>query len=378
MLSPEIFYNTLIKNGIEFFCGVPDSLLKSICGYISDNTTSNNHIITSNEGGAIGVGIGYHLATNKVPLIYMQNSGLGNAINPLLSLADPDVYSIPMFLLVGWRGMPSEKDEPQHVKQGRIMIPLLESMEIPYAILPQDNDELDNCIINSLEIAKKKSSPFVLIAKKNHFQSYDYNLKINNSLKMTREEALKIIISHLNDSDLVISTTGMASREIFEYREEDNKNHSNDFLTVGGMGHASQIALGVSSQCLDRQVICIDGDGAAIMHFGSLIINATESSKNFKHIIINNGAHDSVGGQLTAGFAINITKVAKKIGYNTLKSAANKEELSFKIQKLLQLDGPALLEVKVKKGYRKSLGRPTTTPVENKSGFMENISNRNK
>ena len=378
MLSPENFYKILIKNDIDFFSGVPDSLLKSICGYISDNTSSNNHIITSNEGGAIGVGIGYHLATNKVPLIYMQNSGLGNAINPLLSLADPDVYSIPMLLLIGWRGMPGVKDEPQHVKQGRIMIPLLESMEIPYAILPDDDDDLDNCIINSLKIAKKKSSPFVLIAKKNHFHPYDYSLNDNNNLKMTREEALKIIINNLSDSDLIVSTTGMASREIFEYREEINKSHNNDFLTVGGMGHASQIALGISNQCLDRQVICIDGDGAAIMHFGSLIINATESSKNFKHIIINNGSHDSVGGQLTAGFKVDITKIANNIGYKTLKSSLNEEELSNGIKKLLQLDGPALLEVKVKKGYRKSLGRPTTTPEENKIGFMQNINNTTK
>ena len=378
MLSPEKFYKILVKNDIEFFCGVPDSLLKSICGYISDHTTSNNHIIASNEGGAVGIGIGYHLATNKVPLIYMQNSGLGNAINPILSLADPDVYSIPMLLLVGWRGMPGVKDEPQHVKQGRIMIPLLESMEIPFSVLPQNDDGLYDCIFNSLKIVKKKSTPFVLIAKKNHFHTYNFSSRIDKNLNMTREEALKIIISHLNDSDLVVSTTGMASREIFEYREEINKSHNNDFLTVGGMGHASQIALGISNQCLDRQVICIDGDGAAIMHFGSLIINATESSKNFKHIIINNGAHDSVGGQLTAGFEIDITKIASNIGYKTLKCSLSKQELSSSMKKLLQSDGPALLEVKVKKGSRKSLGRPTTTPIENKNGFMQNLINRIK
>ncbi len=378
MLSPEKFYKILARNDIEFFCGVPDSLLKSMCGYISDHTTSNNHIIASNEGGAIGIGIGYHLATNKVPLIYMQNSGLGNAINPILSLADPDVYSIPMLLLVGWRGMPGVKDEPQHVKQGRIMIPLLESMEIPYAVLPQNDDELSDVILGSLKTIKKKPSPLVLIAKKNHFHTYNFSSSNDNNLNMTREEALKIIISHLNDSDLVVSTTGMASREIFEYREEINKSHSNDFLTVGGMGHASQIALGISNQCLGRQVICIDGDGAAIMHFGSLIINASESSKNFKHIIINNGAHDSVGGQSTAGFKIDITKIANDIGYKTLKSSSNRQELSSSMRKLIKLDGPALLEVKVRKGSRKSLGRPTTTPIENKIGFMQNISYKNK
>jgi len=375
MLSPKIFYKNLIDNDINFFTGVPDSLLKSICGYIADKTPVKNHIISSNEGSAVAIGIGYHLATDKIPMIYMQNSGLGNAINPLLSLADPAVYSIPMLLLIGWRGMPGQHDEPQHKKQGRVMIPMLDSMEIPYSILPNEDKDISKFICDIIKHSKDFSCPFAIIVKKGQFSKYDYNFEQNKSLTMTREEAIKIIIDQLGDSELIVSTTGMASREIFEYRQKIKHDHDRDFLTVGGMGHASQIALGISNQCLERQVVCIDGDGAALMHLGSLIINATEGKKNFKHIIINNGAHDSVGGQNTVFFKADLTGIVRKLGYNTLESVSTKENLKNSVKKLLNIDGPAFLEVKVIKGSRENLGRPTKSPIMNKISFKKNLKN---
>src|SRR5690554_2042572 len=135
MIATDQFYQNLISNGVEFFTGIPDSLLKDICAYITDNTSKKRHVIAANEGGAIALATGYHLATGKTPLVYMQNSGLGNAVNPLLSLADSEVYSIPMLLMIGWRGEPGVKDEPQHIKQGEVMTAMLDSMEIPWFVL---------------------------------------------------------------------------------------------------------------------------------------------------------------------------------------------------------------------------------------------------
>tara|TARA_B100001248_G_scaffold233181_1_gene194549 strand:- start:8784 stop:9923 length:1140 start_codon:yes stop_codon:yes gene_type:complete len=375
MINPESFFKNLIKNDITFFSGVPDSLLKNICGYISDNADENNHIIAANEGNAMALGIGYHLATSKLPLIYMQNSGLGNIVNPLLSLADPDVYSIPILILIGWRGKPGIKDEPQHKKQGRITLDLLEVMEIPYEILSPktSNEEAGKIIMRLSEKALKNNKPHAIVVNKDSFSEYETKQDNNADYQLIREDAIKQIINSIEEKDIVVSTTGVTSRELFEYREELRQEHKKDFLTVGGMGHANQIALGIAIQKPSKKVICIDGDGAILMHMGSLAINGNLNCKNFKHILINNGAHDSVGGQPTVGDKVDFQSIAKACGYDLILKANTKDELDKCLESIKSFEGSVFLEIKVIKGFRKNLGRPNKTPGENKFDFMKFI-----
>jgi len=370
MLNCESFFNLLKENQIDFFTGVPDSLLKYFCYYIIDNTNQKNHIISANEGGAIALTSGYYLSTGKIGLVYMQNSGQGNSINPLVSLTNPDVYSIPMLLLIGWRGEPSKKDEPQHIKQGRITLDFLTSLGIPYEILPDSLEETEKIIEKAIRYMREKSAPFALVVKKDTFEKYDLKNKIENYFELNREEAIKLVIDALSSEDIVISTTGKISRELFEYREKLKQDHDKDFLTIGSMGHASQVALGIALQKPNRQVYCFDGDGSVIMHMGSLAIIGQQSPKNFKHIVFNNGAHDSVGGQPTAGFAIDFSLIAKACGYDEIFKTETAEEINEKMKLLKEIKGPVLLEIKVNKGSRKDLGRPTITPIENKKYFM--------
>jgi len=373
MIHPEFFFNVCKKEDVDFFSGVPDSLLKNICSYIADNTPSENHIIAANEGNALAIGVGYHLSTGKVPLIYMQNSGLGNVINPLLSLADQDVYSVPLLMMIGWRGEPGVKDEPQHKKQGRVTVALLEAMEIPYKVLTADSniEEAEVTLKAMLSIAKKENKPCALLIKKGFFEDYKFQSDILYERPLYREQAIEIIVNNLNEPDIVVSTTGVASRELFEYREKLKSGHERDFLTVGGMGHVSQIALGIALQKKNRQVYCLDGDGSLIMHMGTLAINASMNCRNFKHIVFNNSAHDSVGGQPTVGDRIDIASIASNVGYQWVKMVSEESEIRLALNEMADVDTPALLEIQVKKGFRKDLGRPTTTPIQNKEIFMK-------
>ena len=373
MVSPKSVYDSLKKNNIDFYTGVPDSLLKYFCSYVADHTGKDNHVIAANEGNSIALGIGYYLSTKKLPLIYMQNSGLGNAINPLLSLADSDVYSIPMILMIGWRGEPLVKDEPQHKKQGRIMLELLKAMEIPYEVLSKDDNEISmnkkvsNIINNSL----KNNHPSAIVVKKNTFEKYIQKDSENKQYDMSREEAIKIITNAISDKDIVVSTTGVTSRELFEYTKDKNLSHKNNFYTVGGMGHASQIALGIAMQNKSRNVYCFDGDGAIIMHMGSAAIIGQQKCKNFKHIVFNNGCHDSVGGQPTVGHDIDMQKIATSMNYDHVIQIKNEDELKSNLLNFINFKGSVFIEIKIKKGYRDNLIRPTTTPEENKQSLMD-------
>jgi len=375
MVDVKVFFNSLITNNIGFFSGVPDSLLKDICAYITDNVGPKSHIIAANEGNALSIGIGYHLASGKLPFIYMQNSGLGNIVNPLLSLADPDVYSVPMLLMIGWRGEPNVKDEPQHKKQGRVTLEILEAMEVPYQVLSMDtsDEKAKEIIKKASKEALKNNAPYAIVVKKGTFSEYKLKKDETANFPLFREDAIKIIVDNLDDKDIVVSTTGVASRELFEYREELKQGHEKDFLTVGGMGHANQIALGIALQKPDRSVFCLDGDGAALMHMGSMAINGNIECDNFKHIVFNNGAHDSVGGQPTVGYTINFQSIAKASGYDLVLQAKTNDEVVKCIEDLKGFKGKVFLEIKVKKGFRKDLGRPTTTPKENKQNLMKFI-----
>ena len=373
MISPEFFVKTLRKNGIDFFAGVPDSLLKYICAYIADHVDGSHNIITANEGAAIGLAAGYHLATGKAGVVYMQNSGEGNIINPLASLTDKEVYNIPVLLLIGWRGRPGVHDEPQHVKQGKVTTGLLDVMGISYEVLSKEESQAAAQISKASE-ALKRNDVYALVVEKDTFSEYKLQNVETNDLTMTREEAIQTVASALAPTDVIVSTTGMISRELFEARTAWGQGHEKDFLTVGSMGHASQIALGIALSKKDRRVWCFDGDGATIMHMGSMAIVASKKPANYVHVIFNNGAHDSVGGQPTVGLKIDLPAIAKAVGYTESYSVSTKQELISLLNSQFK-KGPVLLEIKVKKGNRKDLGRPTTTPIENKEAFMNNLKN---
>ena len=373
MLSPKNYLNLLIDNKIDFFVGIPDSALKNFTSYITDHVCKQNDIIAANEGACIGLATGYHLTTGKVPLVYMQNSGLGNAINPLLSLADDKVYQIPMIIMIGWRGEPGVKDEPQHLKQGEITLSLLESMGMPYIVIDSDEKKAIEQTKNLIKETIDKSTPHFIVVRPTVFEKYKLKTEIISDYIMSREDALKIVIDSLDDNDIVVSTTGKLSRELFEYREKLNQTHEKDFLTVGSMGHTSAIALGIALQKKDRKVFCLDGDGSILMHTGTLATIGYHNPKNFFHIVFNNGAHESVGGQPTVGLDVDFKKVAKGYLYENVRTVESKLDLYKALDELRNKKGSYLLEIKVAINTRKDLGRPTTTPIENKNAFMSNL-----
>ena len=372
MIQPKAFIERLQHGGIDFFAGVPDSLLKNLCAYITDNVAREKNIIAANEGNAVGLAAGYHLATGKVGCVYMQNSGEGNIVNPLLSLVDEDVYRIPMLLIIGWRGEPGVHDEPQHVKQGKVTLSLLEAMHVPYAVL---DEHWEQQVQQAIETIRKTNGVYTLIIRKGTFDEYVLQNQTVSSLPLTREEAIKLVVDKLQIDDIVVSTTGMISRELFEYREAKQQGHGADFLTVGSMGHASQIALGIALQKPERRVFVFDGDGALLMHMGGMAIIGDYCPKNLVHIVFNNGAHDSVGGQPTVGQKIDVVSIAKAVGYTDVTSVDNTEALSDSLNQLSEskMKGVSLININVRKGNRKDLGRPTTTPVQNKEAFMKNL-----
>ena len=369
MLSPKFFIDTLRNNGIDFFAGVPDSLLKNICAYISDTVDETHNIIAANEGSAVALAAGHYLATGKPGMVYMQNSGEGNTVNPLASLTDKEVYNIPVFLLIGWRGQPGVHDEPQHVKQGKITTNLLDVMGIKYQVLSKDEAKASDQISLLISHMSESKEAVALVVEKDTFEPYPLTSD-EAFYPMSREEAIGSVASVLGDKDIIVSTTGMISRELFEYRVAMGQNHERDFLTVGSMGHASQIALGIALEKTDREVWCFDGDGACIMHMGGMAIIASKSPKNYMHVVFNNGAHDSVGGQPTVGLRIDLPSVAKSVGYPHVYSVDNKADLNVILSEAKNLEGPVFIEIKVRKGNRKDLGRPTTTPVQNKEALM--------
>ena len=375
MIRPQFFYDTLAGYGLDFYAGVPDSLLKNLCAYITDHADGAHNIIAANEGGAMGLAAGHYLATGQIPVVYMQNSGEGNIINPLASLTDPDVYNIPVLLVIGWRGKPGVHDEPQHVKQGKVTTGLLNVMGIDYTVLSKDEDKAAGQIQKAVNYMQATKQCYALVIEKDTFDAYTLQNVEKNDLTLSREDAIQIVASALGKKDVIVSTTGMISRELFEYRAAKNEGHERDFLTVGSMGHASQIALGIALEKQDRRVWCFDGDGATIMHMGSMAIVAQKAPKNYIHVVFNNGAHDSVGGQPTVGLNIDLPAIAKAVGYQRVLSVDTKNDLEKSLTSdllpLTSQEGPIFIEVKVKKGNRKDLGRPTTTPIQNKEALMQ-------
>jgi phosphonopyruvate decarboxylase len=364
VLSPKDFFDALRSSNVALFAGVPDSLLKDFCAYVTDNAPRERHVITANEGSAVALVMGHYLATGELGMVYMQNSGLGNTVNPLTSLADPAVYGIPMLLMVGWRGRPDEHDEPQHVQMGRVTLATLHAIGIKTTILPDTMEEAKAALELAIADAKGRSAPHALVVKKGTFDGYKLQAKDTNSYSLTREAAIEQIVAALPADACVVATTGMPSRELFEIRERRKETHGSDFLTVGGMGHASQIALGVALARPNRKVVCLDGDGAVLMHMGGLTTIGQLAPKNYYHVVLNNGAHDSVGGQPTVAFDVDLPAVARASGYPHTSAATDEASLAAALTSFFAGEGPSLLEVRVKKGARKDLGRPTQSPAD--------------
>lgn len=358
--------------GADFYTGVPDSQLKALCDclYSKYGTDPKKHIIAANEGNCTAIAAGYHLATGKVPVVYMQNSGEGNIINPAASLLNELVYGIPELFIIGWRGEPNVHDEPQHIYQGMVTLKLLEDMDIAYCVLTKETteEEVTEAVKGFRELfSAGKSAAFVV--KKGALQ-YDGKAVYKNDAKMLREEIIRHITAASGD-DIIVSTTGKASRELFEIREQDNSGHKRDFLTVGSMGHSSSIALGIALNKPDKTVWCIDGDGAMLMHMGSAAVIGSVSPKNLIHIVINNGAHETVGGMPTAAGSADLTGIARSCGYLNTYRAETYEELDKALCEAKISQQLTFIEAVCAIGARSDLGRPTTTAMENKQGFMK-------
>ena len=339
----------------DFFTGVPDSQLKALCNWLmaTYGIDPKHHIIAANEGNAAALAAGYHLATGKVPVVYMQNSGEGNIINPVASLLNDKVYGIPCLFIVGWRGEPGVHDEPQHIYQGLVTVKLLEDMDIASYVIGKDTTEgeVHAKLAEYQELwAKGKQCAFIV-----------------------REDIIRHIAAATGE-DPIVSTTGKASRELFEIREANGQGHGYDFLTVGSMGHSSSIALGIALQKPEKKVWIIDGDGAVLMHMGSMAVMGSMGPKNVVHIVINNGAHETVGGMPTVARKIDLAEIAKGCGYAHAESVGDFEALDGALKEAKARNELTFIEVKCAIGARDDLGRPTTTAKENKENFMRCIS----
>lgn len=379
MIEPAAFARHLGDLGIRLATGVPDSLLTHLVAHLLTAWPPSRHVVAANEGAAIGIAMGHHLRTGGLPLVYLQNSGVGNTVNPLLSLADRAVYAVPMLLLVGWRGEPGVPDEPQHVTQGRVMTALLDALELPWAVLPADPADAWPAVQAAVAAARDGSTPSVLLVRKGTFApGPPAPLPPAPADLATREEALVAVAEAIGPGRIVVSTTGMLSRELFEHRERTGQPGDRDLLTVGGMGHASSIALGMALGGADggsarEEVWCLDGDGALLMHLGSLAVIAQAAPPGYMHVVVNNGVHDSVGGQPTAIAAVDVPGAALALGY---RHAARTEDLAAipdAVAALRRAGGPALLEVRVRPGARPDLGRPTRTPLESRDRFARAV-----
>lgn len=378
MIDPGNFVEVLQKNGISFFTGVPDSLLKDVCAYINQKLPASSHIIATNEGSAVGLAIGHYIATKNTALVYMQNSGLGNAVNPLASLADSMIYGIPVLLMIGWRGeiyndKKQYKDEPQHMKQGQITLDQLDLLGISWEIVDADCD-MEAKVKKLTKLAKDQSAPVAMVVRKGTFSAFKEEFSEDKALPK-REKVIAGILDHLPDNFPIVSTTGMASRELFELRKFKNSGHQRDFLTVGGMGHALAIASGISSARSNIKVVCIDGDGALLMHMGALAISS--QINNLIHIVLNNGAHDSVGGQPTRASELSLSDIARCCGYSLSLLIDDFTNITEIINEVVSFKGSVFLEIKCRRGSREDLGRPDRTPLENRDelmNFLESIS----
>lgn len=368
MLKPKEFYNLLTKLGVNFYAGIPDTLLSPFCNYIQDH--ANNHFICANEGNAVGMGIGHYLSTGEIPCVYLDNSGLGNALNPIYSLADSEVYSIPLLVIVSWRGESGTNDEPQFAKQGKVMLPSFGASEVHYDILPSNPDRAKAMITSVLAKVRDEKCPYFLIVKKGAFDEYSSNSYYENNYELTRDEVIAKITENFSQAKIV-ATCGEISKELYNQREKLGLEHHQDFLSIGAMGHCCSIATGVANTT-DKEVICLDADESLLMHLGSMAIAGQTRKENFKHIILNSGVHNSLETQPTAGHRINFRRIAKSCGYRDAMIIEDSKQLQEGLY-FLKKKGPLLLDVRIKLNPKQDLTSIDTSPKELKKLFMEKI-----
>lgn len=369
-MRAETFVESIKSLGITTITGVPDSALQPFCNYLNKGEHDFSHFVPANEGAAVGIAIGTYLATGKPACVYMQNSGIGNIVNPVTSLANQAVYDIPMLFVIGWRGEPGKKDEPQHRFMGEITEDILEVLAIPHAVLNAEmsEEEVKQLFVQA-EQALKEHKQYAIIVKRDALEA-ESGKSYENSYTLGREDAIAEIIKSVSTEDIIVSTTGKISREVYEQCDKIVGHHKQAFLTVGGMGHAGMIAFGIANQRKDKKVYCLEGDGAVLMHMGELAFLAKQGPENYVHICLNNDAHESVGGMPTGAVGQDFYKVAEKCGYRYAVCVDNMEDLKEELKKAKSQKGPVFLEIKVKIGARADLGRPKETAVENRDNFM--------
>lgn len=360
MITPDDFIDWLADAGVTNYVGVPDSTLKSLLLTIDSHPRVARHVIAANEGGAVGFAVGVYLESAAPAAVYLQNSGLGNAVNPITSLAHREVYGTPIVLIIGWRGEPGRPDEPQHMVQGRITRELLEIIDVPFVVLDQNGDTARAQVSSLLQSIEGSPGPVAIVVSAGTFDTSEATEASQTGLSMTREEALSEVLSVIPKGDRIIATTGMLGRELWELRQKNNQSTETDFLVVGGMGHASAIAHGVAAANPEKVVWCLDGDGSLLMHLGSLAIIGNAQPPNLKHVVFNNYSHDSVGGQATAASSLDFEGLCHSVQYSWGGSTANGADISGLVRNLADTLGPALIELKVEKGARSDLGRPPT------------------
>lgn len=365
------FISQIKKLGIKTLSGVPDSALKPFCDYINGvGKEQFTHYVPANEGAAVGIAIGEYLATGIPVCVYMQNSGLGNIVNPITSLANEEVYGIPMLLLIGYRGEPGTKDEPQHKYMGKITEPLLDALGIEHVVLGKELSEQEvDAGFDRAAQKLREGKQFAFVLKRDFLVNEQKSVYTNHN-SLVREDAIAEIIKALDTSDVVISTTGKISREVYEQSDKIKGSHAQDFLTVGGMGHASMIAFGIAKEAEEKRVYCLDGDGAELMHMGSLAFIAKQNPNNLVHICLNNEAHESVGGMPTGCVGLSYAKVAETVGYEFVYCVDTIEELKQVLNEIKGKRKLTFIEIKVAMESRADLGRPKETAAENKDNFM--------
>ena len=372
-MKADKLLQALEQRGIHTIIGVPDSTLKQFCDGLQNYKGNINHYVPVNEGAAVGLAVGSYLADGKPACVYMQNSGIGNAVNPIASLANRDVYGFPMLFLVGWRGEPGVKDEPQHVFQGKITCKLFEVLSIPYEVIDKDTTwEQMESILQKARETMYSGNQFAIIVKKGTFEK-EISYKWENGNKLNREQVLSTILKESGQGSVIVSTTGKISRELYEQSDLIYRNHENIFMTVGGMGHASMIALGIANKRPEQRIICVDGDGAALMHMGAFAFIASQDPENFVHIVINNQSHESVGAMPTGCQKVNFSELAKTTGYAWKKRVSNEDELNQALCKMKEEKGPILLEILVSLDSRADLGRPKESAKQNSESFVKYI-----
>lgn len=350
MLDQKFVFQGLAKYGITFYTGVPDSFLNGFCDYALINFPERN-IIAANEGNAIAIAAGHYFASREIPLVYMQNSGMGNAVNPLVSLVDRNLYAVPMILLIGWRGQPGIGDHPQHELQGEITLNMLDMMHIPYAILKDDETEFMAILAKAAAYCRQVRQPYGLVAPKGVMAAAEKRNIRDSVYPMSREEAMEIILEHMPEDTIYAATTGRATRELFFLRKKRKETKDHDFLNVGSMGHASSVALGIALERIDRNIVVLDGDSAAMMHMGAMTMVSKLNVPNYMHVVLNNGAHESVGGQPSCGYKIDFTKIAEACGYATVKHpVTTNEELIQAVNILKDCGCASFIDCRIHKG----------------------------